>query len=208
MGVKPAVSTAALVLCGGGSRRMGSDKAALPFGDETLLERVVRVVTGCADEVWLVAREGQDLPALGLPVARDPAEGLGPLAGVIAGLRAMSAERGFFVSCDSPLLTEAFVRHLLALSVGHAAAVPRVDEHLVPTTAVYSKTMLPAAEALLERGELRPRLLVAEPGVRVVEAAELTGVDPELRSLMDCDTPDDYQRLLELAGFQPPVKSQ
>ena len=56
-----AVDTGAVVLCGGASRRMGRDKASLPFGDETLLDRIVRIVTPCVDEVRLVAREGQVL---------------------------------------------------------------------------------------------------------------------------------------------------
>lgn len=193
---------AALVLCGGASRRMGRDKAALPFGDESLLERVVRIVRPVVDEVWLVAREGQALAnPLRLPVARDPAEGLGPLAGVIAGVRAMKAERAFVISCDSPLLRAELVSHLLVLSRGHDAAIPFVDGHYVPTTAVYAKSILPAAERLLERGELRPRLLTREPGVRVVPEEELTPADPDLHSFRDCDTPEDYEELLRLAGL-------
>ena len=181
---------------------MGRDKAALPFGDETLLERVVRIVRPTVDEVWLVAREGQALPGpVGLPVARDPAEGLGPLAGVIAGVRAMKAERAFVISCDSPLLQADLVSRLLELSRGHDAAIPFVDGHYVPTTAVYAKSILPAAERLLGRGELRPRLLVEEPGVRVVRQGELTSADPELHSFRDCDTPEDYEDLLRLAGL-------
>lgn len=196
------MSEAALVLCGGASRRMGRDKAALPFGDESLLERVVRMVSQSAEEVWLVAREGQALPGpTTLPVARDPATGLGPLAGVIAGLRAMRAQRAFVVSCDSPLLQPDLVTHLFALAEGHDAAIPFVDGHYVPTTAVYTKAILPAAERLLDRGELRPRLLVKEPRVRVVPEAEFTHVDPELHSFRDCDTPEDYEELLRLAGL-------
>jgi molybdopterin-guanine dinucleotide biosynthesis protein A len=181
---------------------MGRDKAALPFGPETLLERVVRVVQASVDEVWLVAREGQAIPeSLKLPVARDPAEGLGPLAGVVAGVRAMEAERAFVVSCDSPLLAPELVNRLFELSIGHDAAIPFIDGYYVPTTAVYAKAVLAPAQQLLDRGELRPRLLVEEDGVRVVQENELTSADPELRSFRDCDTPDDYHRLLEVAGL-------
>lgn len=201
-------SRAGLVLCGGASRRMGVDKAGLPFGDETLLERVVRRLAPEVDELWLVAREGQVLPELALngralPVARDPAEGLGPLAGVVAGLRATRASFAFVVSCDSPLLVPAFVARLFALAQGHAAAIPALDGYLVPTTAVYGRELLPAAETLLARGELRPRLLAREPGVRVVEREQLQDVDPQLESLRDCDTPADYRDLLLRAGLDP-----
>ena len=200
---------AALVLCGGRSRRMGTDKAALPFGDESLLQRVVRLVSPVVHEVWLVAREQQALPPLGaaLPVARDAASGLGPLAGIVAGLRAMRAERAFVVSCDSPLLEPRLVRHLLDLSRGYRAALPRVAGHWVPTTAVYAKAILPEAEALLAGGELRPRLLADADGVRHVSEEELRRVDPELASLWDCDTPEDYRALLARAGLAGAARS-
>lgn len=204
-----APSRAGLVLCGGGSRRMGTDKAALPFGDQTLLERVVGRLASEVDELWVVAREGQDLPALRLagravPVARDPAEGLGPLAGVVAGLRVTRAELAFVVSCDSPLLRPAFVARLFALTQGHTATIPQHGGHLVPTVAVYGRALLPAAEALLARGELRPRLLARERGVRVIDSEQLRDVDPPLDSLRDCDTPADYRDLLQRAGLDPP----
>ena len=197
--------SAALVLCGGSSRRMGSDKTALPFGDETLLERVVRIVADVVSEVWLVARQGQTLAvrsATGgfVPIARDPAEGLGPLAGIIAGLRAMRADQAFVTACDCPLLQPAYIRRMLALGRGHSAVVPRIDGHLMTMSAVYSRTLLPAAERLLEAGELRPRVLFEQPGVLVVGADELRDVDPELHSLYDCDTPDTYRQALRIAS--------
>jgi molybdopterin-guanine dinucleotide biosynthesis protein A len=115
----------------------------------------------------------------------------------------MAADRAFVISCDSPLLQPGFASHLLSLCDGHTAAIPRVGGYLVPTTAVYHSDLLPAAERLLERDELRPRMLASEPGVRIVEEDELRIADRELLSLRDCDTPDDYRALLGLAGIEP-----
>ena len=62
-----------LVLCGGRSRRMGADKAWLPFGEECLLQRVVRIVTEVAEPVVAAASQGQVLPPLpeGVAAVRD-----------------------------------------------------------------------------------------------------------------------------------------
>lgn len=202
------VRHAGLILCGGRSRRMGTDKGALPFGDETLLERVVRVVASVVDEIWLVAREGQDVSlrasTANVAVARDSAEGLGPLAGLAAGLRAMRSERAFLIACDCPLLEPAFVSRLLELSSGYRAAVPEVEGHLMTTSAVYAGDLLPAAERLLAAGERRPRILLREAGVRIVTEAEIREVDPDLRSLHDCDTPEAYREALRIAGLPEP----
>lgn len=194
------MSEAAIVLCGGRSRRMGRDKAALPFGSETLLARTVRTVRGVVDEVLVVARAGQDVPG-GFEVVRDPAEGLGPLAGLAAGLAAMSAERAFLTSCDAPLLRPALVRRLLDLSRGHAAAVPLVGGYHMTTAAVYAREALPVARRLIAEGRLRPLFLVQEVGARIVAEPELRDVDPGLESFRNCNTPEDYAAALAAAGL-------
>jgi molybdenum cofactor guanylyltransferase len=195
---------AALVLCGGFSRRMGCDKWSLPFGDETLLDRTVRIVREVVPEVWVVAREGQGVRGQ-FQVACDPAEGFGPLAGLAAGLSAMKAERAFLTSCDVPFLKPALVRRLLDLSKGHAAAVPFVDGYHMTTAAVYSRAALPVARRLLAEGRLRPFFLVEELKARVVTVEEIRDTDPELLSFRNCNTLEEYRAALRDAGFEPPA---
>jgi len=195
------VSNAAIVLCGGRSRRMHRDKASLPFGDQTMLERIVSVVSQVVDEVWVVAREGQTV-AGDFRIARDPAEGLGPLAGLAAGLRSMSAERAFLTTCDVPLLKAAYVARLLELSRGYPIAVPVVAEHTMVTSAVYSREVLPIAEELLRQGRLRPLFLVEAFDARIVSEAELREVDAKLDSLRDCNTPEAYREALRMADCE------
>ena len=179
---------------------MGRDKASLLFGTETLLERVVRAVSPVVDEVIVVAREGQEVLA-GFPVVRDAAEGLGPLAGLAAGLAAMRSDRAFLTACDVPLLQPGFVAHMLELSEGHEAAVPFVDGYYMTTSAVYAKSTLPRAERLVEERRLRPLFLVQAIDARVVTTEEVRGVDPELRSFRNCNTPEDLQSALRDAGL-------
>ncbi len=179
---------------------MARDKASLPFGPETMLERIVRIVSGVVDEVWVVAREGQAVPG-GHRIARDPAEGLGPLAGLCAGLEAMSAERAFLTSCDVPLLRASYVARLLELSRGYPIAVPVVGEHTMVTSAVYDREVLPVARRLVAEGRLRPFFLLESFDVRRVAEDELTDVDPELESLRDCNTPEAYRAALRTAGL-------
>jgi molybdopterin-guanine dinucleotide biosynthesis protein A len=179
---------------------MARDKASLPFGPETLLERIVRIVSQVVPEVWVVAREGQEV-AGSFRVARDPEQGLGPLAGLCAGLEAMQAERAFLTSCDVPLLRAGFVERMLSLSQGFPIAVPKIGEHSMVTSAVYSRDVLPAARRLLAEGRLRPLYLVEAFESRMVTADELRDVDPELESLRDCNTPESYREALAAAGF-------
>ncbi len=195
------MSASAVVLCGGRSTRMGRDKASLPFGDEPLLLRVVRLAREVASEVLLVAREGQTLPG-GLDAVRDPAEGLGPLAGIAAGLQAVAGERAFVVACDMPLLRPALARRLIELSLGFEACVPVVDGFAVPTCAIYAKATAALARELVAARELRPKALIEAVRTRFVAGDELRDVDPELESFLDCDTEEGYQAALRAAGLR------
>src|SRR5262245_8583674 len=97
-----------VVLCGGKSTRMGTSKALLQFGPETMLQRVVRLLSEVVPTIVVVAAAGQDLPDLPrhVTITRDEHEGRGPLEGLRAGLNALSsgAERAYVTSCDVPLL--------------------------------------------------------------------------------------------------------
>lgn len=179
---------------------MGRDKATLPFGEETLLARVVRLVRSVVPDLWLVAREGQTLPE-GIDAVRDPAEGLGPLAGLAAGLRALHTDRAFVAACDLPLLAPALVRFLLDEARDADACVPRVGGFAMSACAVYRRELGPVAARLLERGERRLRVLLDQVRTRYIEADLLRAVDPELASFTDCGTPEAYDRALRRAGL-------
>jgi molybdopterin-guanine dinucleotide biosynthesis protein A len=184
---------------------MGRDKATLPFGEETLLARVVRIVQSVVPDVRLVAREGQTLPE-GFDAVRDPAEGFGPLAGLAAGLQALRTDRAFVAACDLPLLAPPLVRLLLDEARDADACVPRVGGFAMSACAVYRRELGPVAARLLERGERRLRVLLDRVRTRYIEADLLRTADPELASFTDCDTPEAYDRALRMAGLVATVR--
>ena len=109
------MATAGIVLAGGRSSRMGSPKAALEWHGSTLLRRVTGVVARAVDGPVVVVRApGQTLPELppGIEVVEDPREGLGPLQGLAAGLRAIEdrADAAYLSATDVPFLHPGFVR--------------------------------------------------------------------------------------------------
>ena len=94
MSQSPIERLGGIVLCGGESRRMGRDKASLPFGLKTLLESVVGKVAEAARPVVVVAAANQTLPPLtdAIQIVRDPVPGRGPLQGISAGLHALKGK--------------------------------------------------------------------------------------------------------------------
>jgi molybdopterin-guanine dinucleotide biosynthesis protein A len=200
------MSRGAIILCGGRSRRMGCDKALLPFGPgEVLLQRVVRIVAEAVpiERIACVASADQELPTLveGVQVVRDDQPACGPLFALVSGLAALGegVNAVFACGCDAPLLKPAFVGRLFDLLGDHQIVAPRVAEIPHPLAAVYRADVLPVGRLLLSRGERSLQSLLAECDVRWVAAEEFRDVDPDLDSLVNCNTVDEYQRALARA---------
>src|SRR5262249_34386425 len=142
----------------------------------------------------------QDVPPLPteLTVLRDEQKGRGPLQGLAAGLAALTGQvdAAYLSSCDVPFLEPAFVRRLIELLGSHAICVPRVGDYHHPLAAVYRLQVLPVVHELLAADRLRPFFLFEAVPTRVVETAELSDVDPTLRTLRNLNTLEDYEAAL------------
>jgi molybdopterin-guanine dinucleotide biosynthesis protein A len=194
----------AVVLCGGQSRRMGQPKAWLPFGSERLLQRVVRLIgVGIGDgPIIVVAAPEQECPPLpaAVTIVRDEVSGRGPLQGLAAGLRQLPGpiELAYASATDVPFLKPDWIRRLLDLIDADDLAIPFVDGFHHPLASLYRRaTVLPAIEALLHADRLRPVFLMESLRSRVVTADELRTIDPDLGTLRNLNSPDDYQQALE-----------
>ena len=191
------------MLCGGKSSRMGTSKALLPFGPETMLQRVIRLLGTVVEPIVVVAAADQELPPLprDVAVARDEREGRGPLQGLAAGLRALPADvdASYVTSCDVPLLVAGFVRQMLALAKDYDVALMEIDGFTHPLSAVYRRSVLPHVDGLLAQDRLRPVFLFDLVRTRRVKPAEITA-DPDLLTLRNLNTREDYEQALRDAG--------
>lgn len=189
-----------IVLCGGQSARMGRAKAWLPFAGETMLGRVVRLLSEVVRPIVVVAAPGQEVPPLSADVqlVRDEEKDRGPLEGLAAGLSALEgrADAAYLSSCDVPFLRPAFVRRLIELLGDHAICVPRVGDYHHPLAAVYRVHVLATVRRLLSENRFRPFYLFDVVATRVVEAAELADIDPMFHTLRNLNTPQEYEAAL------------
>ena len=208
MALARTMKKAGIVLCGGKSSRMGLPKLSLPFGDETMLQRVVRLLSAAVDEVVIVAAEGQEVPPLAAEVriVRDKHEARGPLEGLSAGLSALGddVEAAYVTSCDVPLLKPEFVERMFELLRDEdQIVVPKEGTYHCPLSAVYRRSVLSTVEKLLSEDRLRPFYLFEEVPTRVVMQDAWADVDVGCRSLTNLNHSDDYLAALAREGFEP-----
>ncbi len=184
-----------VILAGGLSRRMGRDKAALPAGDGTLIEHIARRLAPVVEETIVAGASGRHhLP--GTTMVDDRYPGLGPLAGIHAGLLVARSPLVWVVGCDLPDVDPGLAALLCGLAGEVDAVVPRLDSEPQGVCAVYDRGLASRIERLLAAGERRLKMLLAASKVRYVTPDELRPVDPELRSFRNINTPAEYRAWL------------
>lgn len=190
----------AVVLSGGGSRRLGGEKGLRQLAGRPMVSWVIERLRATVDEVVVVVGPEVDpspYVGLGAIVVRDEVEARTPLAGASTGLSRASGEYSFLTGCDYPLVNHRVVELLFGEADGHDAATPIwPNGYVEPLHAVYaSKPSAALAERLLTHGETRLSLILRSlEDVSRVPMDSLRRVDPDLLSLLDVDTEEDVNR--------------
>jgi molybdopterin-guanine dinucleotide biosynthesis protein A len=184
---------AGVILAGGRSSRMGTPKAWLEFAGEPMLQRIARRLRVGLPELVVVRAPGQELPAVEAYFVEDRVEGQGPVAGLAAGLAAVTRVFAFVVSCDVPFVDLEVARGLLAGADDFDVVVPQWEGRLHPLQAVYRAALAPLLAQQLADGRRRPVDLYERVRTRIVTDDALRAWDPTGRTFVNMNTPEEYR---------------
>lgn len=203
MRTEQTVQTACIILAGGHSRRMGTDKALLPFANassSTFLGHLVTTLSSLCEELLLVARDEEQAARCravsSVRIVTDNVPDFGPLMGIYSGLSVIQAAKALVVAVDMPFAQPALVSLLLARASTTAITVPVVNTVPQVLFAVYPRSILPQIETNIAQGRRDPRSLLTSAPVQYIDEAQLRTVDPQLRSFINVNTPEDWRENL------------
>ncbi len=188
-------STSAIILAGGQSRRMGTDKALIDFHGKPLLAHVIDTLRHLSDDVMVVSNRSEVYASFGAHIVPDYDPPSGPLGGIAAGLSAMQHDLGIVVACDMPFLSIELLRHMLDRSREADAVVLRLDDNFEPLHAVYRRACLAPIVRHLTAGDRRVISFYDDVRLTIMPEAEWRWIDPEARSMANLNTPDDLGSL-------------
>ena len=195
----------AFILIGGRSSRLGTDKAFVELGGETLAERAIENVRlGLSPErITMVAGSSTQfaIDAIGLqvPFIFDLHEGRGPLGGLHAALAYSQTPWIFVLACDYPFVSPEMIS-LLAEKIDDefAAVVPeQEDGRMQPLCAFYDiATARPVADEILERPRVPPPMheIVSQLNPRIVRFDEYSHLDGAGNFFLNVNTAEDLER--------------
>ncbi len=190
------------VQAGGQSRRMGREKAMIPFLGQALIARVVARVRPAAREIILIAPNPAPFQFLGLPVFPDRIPGMGVLGGLYTSLSAAHQPFVALIACDMPFANPALLSFQLELiqTSGADVAISQSDHGLEPLHAVYRRdTCLPLVENALRQGQMRLNSWFGRAVVRILSPDETAACDPQGFAFTNINTPEELARAEALA---------
>lgn len=178
---------AGFVLTGGRSTRMGTDKALLPIGAQTLCEHIGDAVNSVAEKVYLVGHP-ERYGRLKYACLADVRPDLGPLSGLEAALSLKSAEFYVVTGCDVFNLKPEWLRALILESERGARCAMAEDANgnIQPLCAVYRSECGPIVSRAISQGRLRMMDLVQELGARPVKVNA---------AVLNLNTPEEYRKI-------------
>lgn len=184
-----------VILAGGQSSRMGSNKALLPYRGGRFIEAIHRQLAELFDEVLLVTNTPEQYSFLPCRKVSDIFPGLGALAGLQSGLHHSGCEYIFAVACDMPYLNSALIRRLASLRDGNDVVIPECDAGVEPLHAVYGRRCLEPMAAALTDSRKRIISFFPEVRVRTFSREEVALFDPAYDSFRNINTPAEYFQL-------------
>ena len=191
----------AVILAGGRSRRMGEDKAFLPFPDTPLIGVVFGRLSGLFEKIMIIANDTRRYEKYPCEVIKDIIPGKGPLGGLYTALSFSGTGYSFVTACDMPFLNRELIKHIVGSAGGYDVVIPEFNGRLRPLCAVYSKNCLKIVEKSISGDDFRITGLLPFLKVRAVKEKESVVFDKKGRSFININTENDYKGYLE-AGWR------
>lgn len=190
-----------VILAGGRSSRMRSNKAFAEINGQRMIESIMRKFVHEYDEVILVTNEPQAYTEYAgrLRVVTDIIPGKGPLSGVHSGLSYSSCDCIMVAACDMPFLSLELGRYMVGLLDNKDAVVPRIGDYYQPLFAVYNRKCSDILESALLSGKYKISSVYEQLDIHYVEEQEIKRFgDPDIL-FYNVNNRHDLQKAEEMA---------
>lgn len=131
-----------IILAGGKSTRMGTNKALLKIGEEYIIQRATRLLAEVCPRIIVITNTPEEYNFLQVPLFKDEFTGFGPLAGLHSGLLHSATGRNFILSCDIPFLTKTAIECIINYRTNKSVTLCKAEGFLQSMAGVYNTNLL------------------------------------------------------------------
>lgn len=206
------------ILAGGENRRMPVLKSFIKINGEKIIERNLKIMQRLFKEILIITNQPEIYLCLGSPLFGDVYDVRGPMTGVLTSLLNSSNHWVFVSACDMPFINEYLIRNMEAKRDSNFAVVPKSplpspakgsclsgrqgqrEDYTEPLFAFYSKKLIPYMEKAVVSGKTGLKDIFYNKRVKYITGDEIKKIDPDARSFMNFNTPEDVRSILRING--------
>lgn len=170
---------------------MGTDKSFVLLHNKPIIEHCLMRLVPLGLPMILVTNSPENYARCNVPMIRDIVFGQGSLGGIYTAIASSSTDYTLCVACDMPFLHTLLLKHLIERRADWDVVVPRIGGFPEALHSVYSKACLDPIRQRLAQGQLKASGFYDQVKTLYVEEAEIRLMDPDLRSFINVNTPDD-----------------
>jgi len=191
-----------IILAGGKSSRMLTNKALLKVNGRTVIEIIAEKMKSIFSEVLISTNGIDDYKFLNLPLIKDIFTHKGPLAGIHSALKYSSTEKNFIISCDMPLVSSELINFIATYSSNKKIILPETEGRIQQICGIYSKSLLPGIEDIILDSEKDRNIkgsiydLIERVSADIVNIKSLTFYDKNF--FLNMNTPIDYEQIKKI----------
>lgn len=185
----------AILLSGGKSSRMGTNKALLPISEQPTIERMTLLLKPHFHDLILVTNNPEDYRFLKLRTVSDRFPDKGPLAGIHAGLLVSTQEVNVIAACDMPFVSAELAEVMVGLAEDYDAVVPVINGKQHPLFSVFKKKTATFLEESIKQDRLRMKHVLDQLRVRYLTEKDLPMFDEQYleRIFFNMNHPNEYE---------------
>lgn len=190
----------AVILCGGQSTRMGTNKSLLEINNQKVIDILVEELKQITDSTILIANDKAPYEYLNLPIYKDRYLDSGPLAGIEAAMHHVESKSYLFAACDMPFINKDIYKYLFQFLGDVDAVVPKYEGRVHPLASIYQRTCLPIIQEKLEEGDFRVRSFYDEINIKYVEDFDSFDSFDVKKHFFNMNNPTQYKEAKDLAS--------
>lgn len=178
-----------IILAGGKSLRMGTDKALLKFNGQPLLQRAIDFCRPWCQTI-LVSSNEPEHRKFGCEIVPDEFQNCGPLGGIYSCLQKSKTDWNFVLSIDTPFVEPAFFPFLVSVAENYDAIVPCHNDGVEPLIALYHKRCSPVILNQLKSGHFKTQDFLMTAITCFVDSQSWVNQHP--RIFFNLNRPEDF----------------
>jgi len=180
-----------IILAGGKSRRMGSDKGLMIINGKPMIQYIIDELESLDIPVIIVSDNPQ-YEIFGIPVFEDSIKNKGPMAGIYTGLLHSNTEKNVVLSCDVPKISAKLIKQLVSSANNNEVSILKHGDTLHPLIGMYKRSLLKDVKTSLNKDQLKMKQFCIDMDCSVLEIID-DQFDAEL--ILNINTKEELNQL-------------